>query len=258
MKWRDVTTNPMSDEALDLRRAQLAGAWRPFDDERRDEVLSRLCAGLRVLDIGCTDEGAYRLGALHQVLVAAASDCVGVDYDRDGVEALAAAGAQVMYADVTQPAPPDLVAVGPFDRVVAGEVIEHLNSPDQLLRFASEVLADDGLLLLTTPNPYALHRARAGWGHIVWENVDHVTYLFPSGICELAARTGLRLEFYGTCVARGFDDGNRARRSFRQFSAAKLRGAELPAWYVPPYVPWLRPRDRPMMRETIIYGLVKS
>jgi hypothetical protein len=53
-------------------------------------------------------------------------------------------------------------------------------------------------VLITTPNPYALWRTRAGQINLPWESVDHVTYLFPSGMAEMASRTGLLLRMYTT------------------------------------------------------------
>jgi hypothetical protein len=55
------------------------------------------------------------------------------------------------------------------------------------------VLTDDGLMVITTPNPFALPRVRAGWAGRSWENVDHLAWSFPSGIVELAHRHGLDL-----------------------------------------------------------------
>ena len=55
----------------------------------------------------------------------------------------------------------------------------------------------------------------------------------------------------------GFDDRNIARRSFRQFLATKLPPRTCPL-VLPAVGAGLRPRDRSMMRETMIYGPVKS
>jgi hypothetical protein len=62
-----------------------------------------------------------------------------------------------------------------------------------LFELASSVLSNAGQLIITTPNPYAPTRVRAGQLGIVWENVDHIVYAFPSGIAELCDRHGLRL-----------------------------------------------------------------
>src|SRR5262249_21263739 len=149
------------------------------------------------LDLGCVDEGARELGALHRAVARDASACVGIDSDRAGVAALVGDGYDVLVGDITAAPTDDVRERGPFDVIVAGELIEHLDTPGALFRFAVPLLAAGGHLVLTTPNPYALHRARAGWARVVWENVDHVAYLFPSGIAELADRCGMALAWYG-------------------------------------------------------------
>jgi SAM-dependent methyltransferase len=124
---------------------------------------------------------------------------------------------------VTEPPPPGLRAQGPFDLVVAGEIIEHLGAPQALLEFARGLLRPGGQLLLTTPNPFALWRARAGQIRLVWESVDHATYMFPSGIAEMASRTGMVLR---TCTTVDHRDPRIVRgAAFQSPAIAALRRA---------------------------------
>lgn len=44
-----------------------------------------------------------------------------------------------------------------FDTVIAGELIEHLESPDKFLSEANRVLKKDGILILSTPNRDSLY-----------------------------------------------------------------------------------------------------
>lgn len=41
-----------------------------------------------------------------------------------------------------------------FDTIIAGEIIEHLENPTQFLRQCKIILKDDGVMLISTPNPY--------------------------------------------------------------------------------------------------------
>ncbi len=43
-----------------------------------------------------------------------------------------------------------------FDTVIAGDIIEHLENPSKFLRECNRVLKKEGLLILSTPNPYFL------------------------------------------------------------------------------------------------------
>ena len=45
------------------------------------------------------------------------------------------------------------VAPGPYDTIVAAEFIEHVEQPFDLIRTLRDQLADDGQLIISTPNP---------------------------------------------------------------------------------------------------------
>lgn len=220
--WADIADDPNAPEARQHRKAQLDAAWRPEGRDRltllRDE-----CRGAKVLDVGCVGH-ASRIGSdrwLHGHLAEVAGECVGIDTDAAGVATVRAAGYDAVVGDLTAD-PPPLLDRAPFDVVVAGEVIEHLPCPQSLLAFAHRVLRVGGRLLVTTPNPYAPGRVRAGQRGAVIENVDHVVYAFPSGMAEMADRTGLRLVGAST-VDVPFTAG--AWRSAKVLVAASLRRA---------------------------------
>lgn len=129
---------------------------------------------------------------LHGRLAAVATRCIGVDVLSDGASAMRERGFEVVLHDLSEGLGP-LAPDAPFDVIVAGELIEHVEAVDMLFRAAGEALAPGGELLITTPNPYAPHRVCAAQLGIVWENVDHILYAFPSGMAELAERHGLVL-----------------------------------------------------------------
>ncbi len=199
MSWRDAGPDPSRPENLERRSQVLASSFR-LDQRDRLDVLAELCQGRSVLDVGCVAHDPARRSDprwLHRVIVEASARCVGLDVDAEGVAALRHAGFDVVVGDVGRAGE----AVGdraPFDVVVAGEVIEHLGCVDGIFEGAAQVLTSDGRLVLTTPNPYAPWRVRAGQQGVVWENADHVSYLFPSGIAELADRHGFALEWWCT------------------------------------------------------------
>ena len=220
--WADISDDPNAPEARRYRKAQLDAAWRPEERDRltllRDE-----CRGAKVLDVGCVGH-ASRIGSdvwLHGQLAGVAGECVGIDMDEAGVQVVRDAGYDAVVGDLTAD-PPPLLDRAPFDVVVAGEVIEHLPCPQSLLSFAERMLRPGGRLVVTTPNPYAPGRVRAGHRGAVMENVDHVVYIFPSGVAEMADRTGLRLATACT-IDRPFTVG--AWRSARALADASFRRA---------------------------------
>jgi 2-polyprenyl-3-methyl-5-hydroxy-6-metoxy-1,4-benzoquinol methylase len=199
-RWTSITGDPNSPDALSHRRKQLVAAHQKIRSDRR-EVISDLCQGVRVLDVGCVDHDSLLNGRneqwLHHHVVSAAKEAIGVDVDEVGVRLMRDKGYDVIHADITG----DISEVedrGPFDVVVAGEIIEHLGNPQALFNAAVRLLAPGGKMLVTTPNPYAPFRVRSGAFGRVWESVDHVTYSFPSGIVEMADRAGMRLIMYGS------------------------------------------------------------
>lgn len=198
MHWSDISDDPTNDDVLQRRAATIDRAWT-MDERERAAIIIDACRGLRVVDVGCVDhlpDSFARSSWLHRQISEVASECIGVDSNADGVEAMQAQGFEVVVADISEAAAS--VGVKPFDVVVAGEFIEHLGRPEDLFLFAAAVLRDDGELLITTPNPYALHRVRTGQLRLTWENVDHVSYLFPSGIAEFADRHGFLLTAIAT------------------------------------------------------------
>jgi 2-polyprenyl-3-methyl-5-hydroxy-6-metoxy-1,4-benzoquinol methylase len=201
MGWREVDDHPNGQQALRYRHRQLAAARGRFAGNRI-KVLQNQARGKKVLDVGCVSHDFHFASGgrgrwLHQHIVEVAAECIGADTDEVGIKAMREAGYDVVQADVTG----DVGALrdrGPFDVVIAGEIIEHLPAPQLLLERSRELLRPGGTLVLTTPNPFAPRRARLGALGPTWENVDHVSYLFPSGIAEMADRTGLRLARFGT------------------------------------------------------------
>jgi len=161
-------------------------------------------AGRRVLDIGCVNHESRTMTSpdwLHGLIAGAATECLGVDILENEVEELRRAGFDAITLDITT-GPNEVVRQrAPFDVVTAGEVIEHLASPQALFDFAAEILRPGGRLVITTPNPYTPARVRAAHLRDVWENVDHVAFSFPSGIAELAERAGMRLVQAGTSTS---------------------------------------------------------
>lgn len=200
MPWRDISDDPNSQAARAARRRVLDAARADRSVERL-EVIRRHCEGRKVLDLGCVDhrvEAVDQPEWLHRFVVDVSEECLGVDIEPEGLEKMRRQGYQVLLHDITgDPGP--LIAAGPFDTVVAGELIEHLDCPRALFDVARDVLRPGGHLVITTPNPFGRARVRAGQLGITWENVDHITYVPPTGLAEMAERAGgLRLVLYGS------------------------------------------------------------
>jgi 2-polyprenyl-3-methyl-5-hydroxy-6-metoxy-1,4-benzoquinol methylase len=192
--WSALADDPNDPTAVAHRARTMAAAWRP-DIADRITFIEQRVRGRRVLDIGCVAHDPARMDSpewLHGRIAAAAASCVGVDILDDGVAAVTSRGYDAVALDLTAGLG-SLSERGPFDVIVAGELLEHVPDLDMVFRIAAEGLAPGGEMILTTPNPYSPQRVRAGQLGIIWENVDHVSYVFPSGVAELAERRGLVL-----------------------------------------------------------------
>ncbi len=266
--WRDVNSDPNARSNVLARADSLRRAY-VVESRTREEIIIDLCRDKKVVDIGCVDHEASKITEerwLHGKILAVASECLGIDNDAPGIEAMLKRGFNVQLADITG----DLSGVqehGPFDVLVAGEVIEHLGSPESLLVAARQLLVPDGKLIITTPNPFAPWRAFAGMRRQVWENVDHVTLLFPSGMVELAERCGMRVTMITTVGGRrlfmGFPGNFRVlagmwgRAVLRRPKGPGPFGLSYPAGYVSPFVAYYIRRLAPLgqLNETSVYVL---
>jgi SAM-dependent methyltransferase len=124
------------------------GAGFVFARPEREVLFRRYVGGpgRRVLDVGCRD------GALTRAYTEG-NDVVGVDADREALAEAAGLGIETVWADLDQPLDfPD----ASFDVVVAGELLEHLRDPQQLVREARRVLRPGATFVASVPNAYRL------------------------------------------------------------------------------------------------------
>ena len=162
-------------------------------------------AGKTALDVGCGAgllcEPLARLGAAvtgidaapENIAVAeihAAQSGLAIDYRAGGVEGL----------------------VGQFDLVTSLEVIEHVSDPAGFVRGLARVLADGGLLILSTPNRTPLSRLAMitlaeGTGTIPKGTHDWNKFLTPDELTALLRDAGLHVvhtQGLGLSPATGF------------------------------------------------------
>ncbi len=121
-----------------------------------------------------------------------------------------------------------------FDVVVVGDLIEHVSNPGQMLGSIRRCLADDGELVVTTPNPFYVNQflsivASNG----VTVNDEHTCWFDPVTLFALLQRTGFRVtEFYWLqdtwgrwSMASLFRQGDSIKRKLRNLLWAPVYGA---------------------------------
>lgn len=263
--WSEMGLLPNSPAALRAKQEAMRAADLA-EDVNRSKYFTELCRNKRILDIGC---GGHDIGLmdspgwLHGQLANVAASCMGLEQNDQAVAEMRARGLDVENVDICA-LDAALPFAGDFEVVVAGEVIEHLSSPQALFEFAAVALRRGGELVISTPNPYAPWRVRRGRRHELWENLDHVVYAFPSGILELAARTGFDLVELGTTTAQA--DPWRSLRiavtaPLRRFKGGRgddvgVLGAYYPSRYISPLEAFLiRAQRGSFLGETAVYRL---
>ena len=100
----------------------------------------------RLLDIGCGD-GKYAVAFKESFNI---KELYGIDIGGKALEVGSNLGINMSKTDLNEDRLP--YDNDYFDFVFAGEIIEHLLSPDNLLAEVNRVLKDDGYFALTTPN----------------------------------------------------------------------------------------------------------
>ena len=169
---------------LHYLRARIDAAWHLDPRERRP------LAGRSALDVGCgaglLSEPLARLGAKVTGLDAAPENIaaarlhaegqgLAIDYRAGGIESLGEER---------------------FDLVVSMEVIEHVSDPAAFIAGLAGALAEDGLLILSTPNrtplsKLALITVGEGLGMVPKGTHDHAKFLTPDELGALVKQAGL-------------------------------------------------------------------
>ncbi len=180
--------------ASHLARWSTAYAWKDAPDGSHRVVLGLLAgrpAG-RVLDLGCGS------GLVAAELKRRGHFVVGVDSSPEPETAMRVD--RLVAADLDAGLPSEVVEESPFGVVVAADVLEHLRSPDRLLRDLHEVCAPDAVLVASIPNVgHWYPRLRIGIGRFDYDHrgildATHMRFFTWRSFVGLAYRAGWRVE----------------------------------------------------------------
>jgi 2-polyprenyl-3-methyl-5-hydroxy-6-metoxy-1,4-benzoquinol methylase len=186
--------------------------------------------GKSVLHIGPTDFPATlskaRAGRLlHPKLKSACQELIGLDLAESAIEALRQEFAidDILYGNAEQLEtifPPDR-----FDVILAGDVIEHMNNMGNFFCSARKVLKPDGILIITTPNSFAIKRML---GAIVLRqernNPDHLYFFSMMTLWQAATRFGYRITDFAGFMYEAPGDVMNQRGNFGAKIIMKLTG----------------------------------
>lgn len=155
-----------------------------FDAVRLRALLRYIRPGQRVLDVGSGRYGALEyLAWIGDPKLAASLDITAVDHSRfalDWFESVMPPAVLCLPHDLEQPLPfPD----AHFDYVIAGEIIEHMESPADFAANLARVIAPRGWLTLTTLNHDCEQAQLREYPEHLWEldGADLLSLFGPHG-----------------------------------------------------------------------------
>jgi len=160
----------------------------------REEHILAQCEGKSVLHLGCCDhpftEDAIREGRwLHDRIAAVASRLTGLDLSEQGLDACKRMGRgdDIVLGDACSI---DTIPGAPFERIVAGEIIEHVPNPGGMLTNMRQFLAPGGHLIVTTPNAFSLRKQLRVMTGKESVHRDHICYFSHRTLAQLLRMSG--------------------------------------------------------------------
>ena len=156
-----------------------------------DECSLRPLAGRRAADVGC---GA---GLLAEPLARLGAEVAAVDAAPENIAAARLHAEQQGLAIDYRVGSVEALG-GRFDLVTSLEVVEHVSDVRAFVHGLAGALADDGLLILSTPNRTSLSRLALitigeGFGGIPRGTHDWEKFLNPEELCALVSDAGLEV-----------------------------------------------------------------
>jgi len=194
MNWREFSTDPNDKIAkqaihkhlLSIREVKKFNYTSWLIEKVKDK--SCLDVGAVEHDLSYTEKETWK----HKQLAKSAAHIVGIDVLKEYAEALQERGYDIRHCDATS----EEYIGEKFDTVVLGDVIEHVNNPVDLIRFAKRHLNPGGEIIAKTPNPYYFDAIKKCAKNRDFVSLDHLAWYTPTMALEIAERAGCNLKAY--------------------------------------------------------------
>lgn len=196
MNWRKITNNPTDKDVSLMILQYLISIRETIKENDHLSFIKEKVFQKNVLDVGVVDHTSNRIASdqwKHKIIYDNSKRCLGVDIIEDKVDYLNSIGYNVKKIDATS----NFDLKEKFDVVHVGHLIEHVDKPLDLLYFCSRHLNENGIILISTPNPfYFLFFWRLFFTKSPLSNFEHVCWITPIQALELGNRSGLVLTKY--------------------------------------------------------------
>lgn len=160
------------------------------ENQRRLKIIRNLAPNGKLLDIGCAH------GLLLDQAVQAGYETFGVEPSSKNSEDAIRKGHVVFNGWLEE-----FVALNfdkRFDVITCMDVIEHISDPKAFLSLAASLLAEDGVMVVSTPNYSGVIAKLLGARDPYMTPPEHVTFLTAEGMSHLASRCGLKVRKFQT------------------------------------------------------------
>lgn len=165
----------------------------------RGQFIAELVKGKDVIDVGGIQHNIDAQKSenwLHKRLVKSANSIIGIDILKEDVKEAQKLGYNFIYGDAEHL---DSCTDTKFDVCVAGELIEHLANPGLFLQAARNVLKDNGILVITTPNVFSLGNILRIAAHLLRlqskVNQEHKAWYCFETLKQLIESFGFKVEY---------------------------------------------------------------
>ncbi len=194
MDWTKLTADPCNPDVQEKMKSHLMHRRKIMRGDYMSWLLQQV-QGKSCLDIGAVEHDIKFIDMpswKHGQLAKVARYLVGVDILDEYHELLSERGYDIRFVDATS----DADLGDQFETVVLGDVIEHVDNPVALLRFAKRHLAKNGRIIVKTPNPFYIDNVIKFAKGRPFVNFEHVAWYTPTMALEIGRRSGCELSEY--------------------------------------------------------------
>lgn len=143
---------------------------------------------LHSLDVGCA--AGYCLDAMKT----RGWQVEGLELDEEVFEQLQQEGHRVYKRNIE-----NFDAANPYTLITLFDVIEHIPEPDKAFARLHDLLEEDGIVVMVTPNYNSLQRKITGKRWFQYKPIEHIQYFTKETLAAFAERNGLQVVHSRSC-----------------------------------------------------------